>query len=100
MAAGRKGPERAYLEAGVILSIRGTVFTILVPGMVALYPPLEIDPNTQRQGGVWDAGWLPIMGGTLVYALCLVGFLMAGGTPAISLRVICDWSSARSPEVW
>jgi len=29
------------------------------------------------------AGWAPILAGTLIYALCLIRFLAAGGTPAI-----------------
>ena len=66
-----------------MLRIRGLVFTVLVPGVVAWYLPSAFDPGAQLRGGIWEAGWLPVAAGTLIYALCLVRFLAAGGTPAV-----------------
>ncbi|MGA2434094.1 MAG: isoprenylcysteine carboxylmethyltransferase family protein [Bryobacteraceae bacterium] len=66
-----------------MLWIRGLIFTFLVPAVVGIFLPSVIDPHAQRQGGVWDVGWLLSATGTLIYALCLIRFLAAGGTPAI-----------------
>jgi protein-S-isoprenylcysteine O-methyltransferase Ste14 len=66
-----------------MLWIRGLLFTVLVPAVVGFFLPSAIDPRAPRRGGIWDAGWIPIAAGTLVYASCLVRFLAAGGTPAI-----------------
>ncbi len=66
-----------------MLWVRGLIFTVLVPAVIALVLPRAVDSGVQRRGGVWDAGWLPIAAGTLIYALCLIRFLAAGGTPAI-----------------
>jgi protein-S-isoprenylcysteine O-methyltransferase Ste14 len=44
---------------------------------------MTLDSAAHRQGGVWDAGWALIVCGVIVYALCLLRFLAAGGTPAI-----------------
>lgn len=66
-----------------MLWIRGLLFTALVPAVVGFFLPSAVDPRAQRPGGIWDAGWLPIAAGTLIYALCLIRFLASGGTPAI-----------------
>jgi protein-S-isoprenylcysteine O-methyltransferase Ste14 len=59
------------------------MFTLLVPAVVAVYVPMSLDPGARRQGGVWDTGWALIVLGAVVYTLCLLRFLAAGGTPAI-----------------
>ena len=66
-----------------MLWLRGLIFSILVPGVVAFFLPLALDSDARLKGGIWQVGWLPVAAGTLIYALCLVRFLMAGGTPAI-----------------
>jgi protein-S-isoprenylcysteine O-methyltransferase Ste14 len=66
-----------------VLWIRGLVFTVLVPAVVGFFLPSAVAPGARRQGGIWELGWAPIMAGTLIYALCLIRFLAAGGTPAI-----------------
>ena len=66
-----------------MLWVRGLIFTVLVPAVVGVYIPVSLDPNAQRQGGAWDTGWALIALGTLIYAMCLLHFLAAGGTPAI-----------------
>ncbi|HML16396.1 MAG TPA: isoprenylcysteine carboxylmethyltransferase family protein [Bryobacteraceae bacterium] len=66
-----------------MLWLRGLIFTILVPGVVAYWAPRWIDPGARRAGGWWDAGWVLVAAGTLIYGLCLLRFLAAGGTPAI-----------------
>jgi len=40
-------------------------------------------PGARPQGGMWNFGWVLIAFGTFIYAWCLLGFLLAGGTPAI-----------------
>src|SRR5688572_1352249 len=67
----------------MMLWIRGLVFTILVPAVIAGAVPYWIDPNRTLQDGWWRLGW-PILGaGAAIYAVCLLRFLAAGGTPAI-----------------
>jgi protein-S-isoprenylcysteine O-methyltransferase Ste14 len=66
-----------------MLWLRGLLFTVLVPGAIGFLIPLAVDPRAHRRGGVLDAGALLIGAGTLIYALCLIRFLAAGGTPAI-----------------
>jgi protein-S-isoprenylcysteine O-methyltransferase Ste14 len=63
--------------------VRGLIFTALVPFVVAFYAPSRLARLAQAKGGLWDLGWLPIAAGIAIYALCLLRFLAAGGTPAI-----------------
>ena len=63
--------------------IRGLIFSFLVPGVIGFVIPFSIDSGGRPIGGVWNVGWLPIIVGALVYVLCLLRFLAAGGTPAI-----------------
>ncbi len=62
-----------------MLWLRGLVFTALVPAVVAYFLPRWLGFHAP----VWLAGWLLIIPGILIYALCLIRFLAAGGTPAI-----------------
>ena len=66
-----------------MLWVRGIVFTVLVPAVVGFVLPSAVDPRARLQRGIWDAGWLLVAAGMLTYALCLIRFLAAGGTPAI-----------------
>jgi protein-S-isoprenylcysteine O-methyltransferase Ste14 len=66
-----------------MLWVRDIVFTALVPAVVGFFLPSAIDPRARLRGGIWDAGWLLVAAGMLTYALCLIRFLTAGGTPAI-----------------
>ena len=66
-----------------VLWIRGLIFTVLVPGVVGFLLPSMVDPGAHCAGGNWDAGWIAIAAGTLVYLWCLLLFLAAGGTPAV-----------------
>jgi protein-S-isoprenylcysteine O-methyltransferase Ste14 len=68
-----------------MLWLRGLIFTILVPGAIAWVLPALADPGARLRGGIWNAGWLAISAGALLYAASLVRFLAAGGTPAIFL---------------
>jgi protein-S-isoprenylcysteine O-methyltransferase Ste14 len=63
--------------------IRGIIFTVLVPGTIAAYVPLQMSERLTPRGGVWEAGWLLISAGILGYLWCFLRFLMSGGTPAI-----------------
>jgi protein-S-isoprenylcysteine O-methyltransferase Ste14 len=65
-----------------MLWLRGIVFSILVPGMVAFFVPQWIR-TTPATGGWWDLGWILFGIGALIYLRCLIGFIAAGGTPAI-----------------
>jgi hypothetical protein len=62
--------------------IRGLIFTILVPCVVAIYVPSRIYGSSGINSG-WSAGWLLVAAGAIVYALYLFEFLASGGTPAI-----------------
>jgi protein-S-isoprenylcysteine O-methyltransferase Ste14 len=63
--------------------IRGIIFTVLVPGTIAVYVPLRMSERLTPRGGPWDVGWLLISAGALGYLWCFLRFLMSGGTPAI-----------------
>lgn len=66
-----------------MLWLRGLLFTLLVPCSIAVYVPrLLIGPRFQ-QGGLWQAGWLLVAVGSIIYFRCLLSFLSANGTPAI-----------------
>jgi protein-S-isoprenylcysteine O-methyltransferase Ste14/pimeloyl-ACP methyl ester carboxylesterase len=70
-------------EATSLPWIRGIVFTVLVPGTIAVYVPLQIAAGLAPGGGVWQLGWLVSGVGVLGYLLCFLHFLSSGGTPAI-----------------
>lgn len=63
--------------------IRGLIFTLLVPGVVAVVVPYAIDPDREAAGGWWWIGAPMVIAGTAVYSLCLAAFLTSGGTPAV-----------------
>jgi protein-S-isoprenylcysteine O-methyltransferase Ste14 len=82
-----------------MLWVRGLIFTVLVPAVVGVFLPSVVDPRAQRQGGFWDIGWLLVAAGTVIYGICLIRFLAAGGTPAIfftrHLRLLIGEEPAR-----
>jgi protein-S-isoprenylcysteine O-methyltransferase Ste14 len=59
------------------------MFTALVPLVIAGWVPAAVDPFRRVHGGAWSAGWLLVISGAAVYAVCLTRFLASGGTPAI-----------------
>ena len=63
--------------------VRGLIFTVLVPGMLALYVPARMADSLVPPGGLWNAGWLVSAIGAIGYLLCFLQFLASGGTPAI-----------------
>jgi pimeloyl-ACP methyl ester carboxylesterase/protein-S-isoprenylcysteine O-methyltransferase Ste14 len=63
--------------------IRGLIFTVLIPGTVALYVPFRMAQRLTPPGGFWEAGWLVSAVGAIGYFWCFLGFLASGGTPAI-----------------
>jgi len=63
--------------------IRGLIFTVLVPGTIAVYVPFRMAQRLTPAAGFWEAGWLVSTIGALGYFWCFVGFLASGGTPAI-----------------
>jgi protein-S-isoprenylcysteine O-methyltransferase Ste14 len=69
--------------ASVAVGIRGAIFTILVPFCIAWLAPLGIAGGDPVRSGWWQLGWLPVAIGTVVYLICLIAFVIAGGTPAI-----------------
>jgi len=66
-----------------VLWIRGLAFTLLVPCVVGGYLPYLIYRGRSAPGGLWQVGWLLVGLGEITYGLCLLAFLMSGGTPAI-----------------
>lgn len=63
--------------------IRGLIFTVLVPGTIAVYMPFRMAQRLTPSGGISEAGWLVSAMGALGYLWCFLGFLASGGTPAI-----------------
>ena len=63
--------------------IRGIIFTVLVPGTIALYVPFRMAEGLVPVGGFRAAGWLVSGVGAIGYLWCFIGFVTSGGTPAI-----------------
>jgi protein-S-isoprenylcysteine O-methyltransferase Ste14 len=63
--------------------IRGLIFTLLVPGTVAVYVPLRMAERLTAPGGLWNAGWFVSAIGAAGYIACFLHFLASGGTPAV-----------------
>lgn len=66
----------------MLLWLRGLLFTVLVPGVVAFVVPQWLR-TTAAGGGLWSLGWILFAVGSAIYLRCLVDFLLAGGTPSI-----------------
>jgi protein-S-isoprenylcysteine O-methyltransferase Ste14 len=66
-----------------MLWIKGLIFTLLVPCVVGGLLPSYIYHGSPMPGGFWDAGWLLVGTGSIIYLLCLFRFLLSDGTPAI-----------------
>ena len=62
--------------------IRGLIFTVLVPGTIAVYIPFQMTERLTPPGGLWNAGWFVSAIGAIGYLLCFLHFLASGGTPA------------------
>ncbi len=55
-----------------MLWIRGVIFTVLVPGTIALYVPFRMAERLTPRGGLWDAGWLVSGIGAIGYLWCFL----------------------------
>ena len=66
-----------------MLWLRGIIFSIVVPGTVAVLVPQWLRQGRELAGGGWQLGWLLLAVASLMYLRCLVSFLASGGTPAI-----------------
>jgi protein-S-isoprenylcysteine O-methyltransferase Ste14 len=66
-----------------MLWLRGLVFVVLVPGLVAVYVPQWIQGTAPMRGGAWQLGWVLVIAGAAFALAGMLGFLLAGGTPAI-----------------
>jgi protein-S-isoprenylcysteine O-methyltransferase Ste14 len=66
-----------------MLKLRAVLFTVLVPGSVAVLVPWTIYAGAALAGGWWRAGWLLVIAGSAIYLRCLLSFLAENGTPAI-----------------
>ncbi|HUI42414.1 MAG TPA: methyltransferase [Terriglobia bacterium] len=66
-----------------LLWLRGIIFSVLAPGIVAGVVPQRLRNGANPAAGWWRAGWILFAAAILVYLQCLLNFLLAGGTPAI-----------------
>lgn len=66
-----------------MLWVRALVFSIVVPGSLAILIPLWIAGFEAPMDGWWQLGWLVFVAGVAIYIRCLRNFVAAGGTPAI-----------------
>jgi protein-S-isoprenylcysteine O-methyltransferase Ste14 len=66
-----------------MLYIRGLIFTILVPFVVGVVVPLSLRGDSHAAAGMKITGALVIFSGAVLYGMCLLRFLLSGGTPAI-----------------
>jgi protein-S-isoprenylcysteine O-methyltransferase Ste14 len=66
-----------------MLYLRGLIFTLMVPFVVGVVVPLLLHRNIHASVGLKLLGALVILIGTVLYGMCLLRFLLSGGTPAI-----------------
>jgi len=66
-----------------MLWVRAFVFSVLVPGSVAIWVPLELIGFRTPSDGFWQLGWILFVFGVAIYIRCLRNFVAAGGTPMI-----------------
>lgn len=79
------------------VAIRALIFTVLVPGTVAYWLPMNI-PGPYRAVR-HAAGWALIAPGVLLYLWCAAAFLLrGGGTPAIWFTRPIAFLIGREPE--
>lgn len=66
--------------------LRLIIFTLLIPGTVAIYVPYglrQLFPERYAIGDWRYGGMLLMLGGVVMYIISSISFLMEGGTPAI-----------------
>jgi protein-S-isoprenylcysteine O-methyltransferase Ste14 len=81
------------------LWIRGFVFTVLGPGVVAVLIPQDLRSGPVP-AGAWRLGWVICAVGAAVYLWCLTDFIADGGTPAIYFSRAARWLwGAEPPDV-
>ena len=66
-----------------MLWLRAIVFSVLVPGVVAVWVPQRLLGTAGLHTGFYRVGWLAVAAGAAIYLWCLLSFLEAHGTPAI-----------------
>ncbi|HEX5217327.1 MAG TPA: methyltransferase [Vicinamibacterales bacterium] len=81
-----------------MLWLRGLVFTVLVPGVVAVAGPAWVDRSRTIAGGWWASGWVIVAVGVSIYLGCLMRFLAAGGTPMIFFMRRLRWLVGEEPR--
>ena len=94
---GRSRDTRA-LAYGAMLWLRGLLFTLFVPGVVAIAGPAWIDPSRTLAGRWWGSGWVIVALGVSIYLVCLLRFLAAGGTPMIFFARPLRWLVGEEPR--
>jgi protein-S-isoprenylcysteine O-methyltransferase Ste14 len=81
-----------------MLWLRGLLFTVFVPGVVAGAGPAWVDPSRTLAGGWWAGGWVIVALGVSIYLMCLLRFLAAGGTPMIFFMRPLRWLVGEEPR--
>ena len=66
-----------------MLWARAFIFSVLVPGSVAIWAPLDFVGFRPPMDGLWRLGWILFVLGVALYVRCLRNFVAAGGTPMI-----------------
>jgi protein-S-isoprenylcysteine O-methyltransferase Ste14 len=66
-----------------MLYLRGLIFTILVPFVVGVAVPWSLHRDIHAPVGLKITGGLVILIAAVLYGVCLLRFLLSGGTPAI-----------------
>jgi protein-S-isoprenylcysteine O-methyltransferase Ste14 len=66
-----------------MLYLRALIFTILVPFVVGVVVPSLLHRDIHASFGLKIAGGLVTLIGVVLYGMCLLRFLLSGGTPAL-----------------
>ena len=82
-----------------MLFVRGLIFTVAIPGLVAVWIPYRMLGGRPAAAGAWGLGWILVAIGAAVYLRCLAGFLASGGTPAMFFTRSLRWLIGEEPPL-
>jgi protein-S-isoprenylcysteine O-methyltransferase Ste14 len=80
-----------------MLWLRGLLFTVLVPFVVAYVVPQDLRGSRLVAPGFWQTGYILVGVGVVLYFWCLLCFLLAGGTPAVFFTRHLSFLIGREP---
>jgi protein-S-isoprenylcysteine O-methyltransferase Ste14 len=81
-----------------MLTLRGIIFSVFVPGMIGGYIPWLLHEGASPATGIAFVGWVLVAAGVTIYFLCLLRFLAAGATPMIYFARALRFAFGEEPD--